>query len=49
MTKSLECTFSDGHSTYKVTFSSFFKGKCLYKSLQDVLPHARHSGSLLGC
>ena len=31
MTKSLECTFSDGHSTYKVTFSSFFKGKCLYK------------------
>ena len=31
MMKKLACTFTDGYSTYDMTFKSFFTSRCLYK------------------
>ena len=36
MIKNLECTFTDGHSTYKITFSSFLKSRCLHKMFYHI-------------
>lgn len=34
--KKLACTFTDGYSTYSMTFKSFFKSRCLHKFFTHV-------------